>query len=161
MKDSRDLFISTVVQKLRIAVRSLARDRHFSIVVIFTLSITFAGLAVMAALVHSVLFKPLPYPEPGRLVVVWEKDDRFPSCARTGVANSRLYRLSTRRTAIRVHWPLPAVDQRRRNQRVLCSNGSVVRIRICAADVRRVRSGRPAIYHSRRRTRCAENDSAQ
>ncbi|MBI4475079.1 MAG: ABC transporter permease [Acidobacteria bacterium] len=60
------------------ALRSLRKDPRYSIVAVATLAITIGGVGLMLTLIHSALLKPLPYPDPDKLVVLWEKDPRFP-----------------------------------------------------------------------------------
>src|SRR5690242_17818017 len=62
----------------RFALRSLLKDLRFTTVAIATLAVTIGGVALMLTLVRSVLLKPLSYPDPNRLVTVWERDSRFP-----------------------------------------------------------------------------------
>lgn len=53
---------------IRLALRRLARAPLFSAGVIGTLAIALGAAAGIGSLVHQVLLKPLPYPEPDRLV---------------------------------------------------------------------------------------------
>ena len=63
---------------VRFAQRSLRKDLRFTTVAIVTLAVTVGGVALMLTLVRSVLLKPLSYPDPDRLVTVWQRDSRFP-----------------------------------------------------------------------------------
>ncbi|MEZ5283670.1 MAG: ABC transporter permease [Vicinamibacterales bacterium] len=56
----------------RQAVRSLIRRPAFLLAVTLTLALSTAVTAAMAALVDTVLLKPLPFPDPERLVTVFE-----------------------------------------------------------------------------------------
>ena len=56
--------------ELRQAFRSLWRSPGFTLVAIFTLALGLAGALALATVVHGVILKPLPYPEPHRLAVV-------------------------------------------------------------------------------------------
>jgi len=60
-----------VLHNLRYAVRVLARDRGFSITVLLTLAICIGANAAIFAIVQSVLLRPLPVPEPDRLVYIF------------------------------------------------------------------------------------------
>lgn len=55
-------------QDLRFAVRLLWKDRSFSVTTIATLALCLAANVAIFAVVDGVLLKPLPFPEPDRLV---------------------------------------------------------------------------------------------
>ena len=66
------------------AARRLAKHRAFTIVVTLTLGLAIGGNAAIYSVVSSVLLKPLPYPDPDRLVQVFAQHPRFadlPACA--------------------------------------------------------------------------------
>src|SRR5215831_12292593 len=63
---------------MRLSFRSLRNDLRFTLVAACTLAVTIGGVTIMLTLVDSTLLKPLPYPNSDRLVIVWEKDSRFP-----------------------------------------------------------------------------------
>ena len=65
----------TLLSDLRFAFRLLARDRAFAATTILTLALCVAANAVVFTVVRSVLMRPLPYAEPGRLVHSY---DAFP-----------------------------------------------------------------------------------
>jgi len=56
----------------RIACRSLARRPVFAIATIFILALGIGSTTTLFSLIDAVLWKPLPYPNPGRLVSVYE-----------------------------------------------------------------------------------------
>ena len=62
------------------SVRSLLANRRFAAVGLTILAVTIAGVTLVITLVHSVLLKPLPYPDPDpdRLVVLWERQPNLP-----------------------------------------------------------------------------------
>jgi putative ABC transport system permease protein len=51
---------------------SLARDRGFALLVLGILAVGIGANTAMFSLVDAVLLKPLPFPEPGRIVRIWE-----------------------------------------------------------------------------------------
>ena len=57
-------------QDLRFACRTLARNRGFTAAAVLSMALGIGGNAAMFSLVYSVLIRPLPYPEPDRLVRV-------------------------------------------------------------------------------------------
>jgi predicted permease len=60
---------------LRFALRLMARDRVFTLGAVLTLMICVGANAAIFAVVRSVLYRPLPYPEPRQLVLLY---DSFP-----------------------------------------------------------------------------------
>jgi predicted permease len=63
---------------LRHAARGLRRDPLFTIAAVLTLALGIAAATVVASLVRGVLLRPLPYPEPERLVRVFQSSSHFP-----------------------------------------------------------------------------------
>jgi predicted permease len=59
------------MQDLRYALRSLRRQPVFTLAVVATLAIGTGANAAIFSLFYQVLVRPLPYPEPDRLVWVW------------------------------------------------------------------------------------------
>jgi len=57
---------------LRHATRTLLRDRGFTLVVMLVMAIGIGANTAMFTVVRSVLLKPLPFREPGRLVMLFE-----------------------------------------------------------------------------------------
>jgi len=60
---------SNLCSDLRVAARSARRQPGFTAVVIATLALGIGSTTAMFALVHAALLKPLPYQDPGRLVL--------------------------------------------------------------------------------------------
>ncbi len=52
--------------------RILARNRGFAAAVLVTIALGVGGAATVFSVVHGVLLQPLPYPQPDRLVRLWE-----------------------------------------------------------------------------------------
>ncbi|MGH9314454.1 MAG: ABC transporter permease [Vicinamibacterales bacterium] len=59
---------------LRFAVRGLARSRAFTAAALLTLAIGIGANAAIFSVLDALMLKPLPYPDPERLVVIWEKN---------------------------------------------------------------------------------------
>jgi putative ABC transport system permease protein len=58
---------------IRSTLRSLIRTPSFSLAVVLTLALGVGATSAMFGVVYGTLLRPLPYPDAGRLVVVWEK----------------------------------------------------------------------------------------
>ena len=65
-------FLETLIQDLRFALRTLVRNSGFSTVIILTLALGIGANSAIFTLVNGILVKPLPYPEPNRLLMLWE-----------------------------------------------------------------------------------------
>ncbi|MPY87757.1 MAG: FtsX-like permease family protein [Luteitalea sp.] len=74
-------WIEMLLGDLRYGLASLARSPAFAAVTIGVLALGIGANAAMFSVVDAVLLKPLPYPEPDRIVRVWE-------APRPGVTNA-------------------------------------------------------------------------
>ena len=70
--------MESIVQDLRHGARGLRRDLAFTSAAVLTLALGLAASTVVYSLIQGVLLRPLPYPEPDRLVRVFETSARFP-----------------------------------------------------------------------------------
>jgi len=63
--------LEDAVADLRWAARWLAHSPGFALAVVLTLALGIGGTSAVVCVVDGVLLRPLPYPEPDRLVAVW------------------------------------------------------------------------------------------
>jgi putative ABC transport system permease protein len=63
-----------LLSDLRFAFRTLARSRAFTVAALLTIALGIGANAAIFSVVDALLLRPLPFPDPERLVVVWEKN---------------------------------------------------------------------------------------
>ncbi len=66
-----------LLRDVKWALRLLAKNPGFSAVAILTLALGIGVNTAIFSLISTVLLRPLPFPEPDRLVFVWEETDMF------------------------------------------------------------------------------------
>jgi hypothetical protein len=66
------LWIEQLLQDVSYGVRALWKNPGFSIVIVLTLALGIGANTAIFSVVRGVVLAPLPYPQPDRLVVVWE-----------------------------------------------------------------------------------------
>jgi len=66
-------WMDTLRYDLRHAIRAMGRQPVTSLIVVLTLALAIGANTAVFSAVHSVLIRPLPYPEPASLVMLWEK----------------------------------------------------------------------------------------
>lgn len=67
----RSSMMGTLLHDTRYALRSLLRAPAFTTVSVLTLGMGIAAVVTMFGVIHGVLLRPLPYPEPDRLVRIF------------------------------------------------------------------------------------------
>ncbi len=68
----------TVWADVRFATRSLLKNSGFLVVVILSLALGIAANSTIFSVLDTLLYRPLPYPEPEKLVVIWETEAARP-----------------------------------------------------------------------------------
>ncbi|MBI3695911.1 MAG: ABC transporter permease, partial [Acidobacteria bacterium] len=63
-----------MLHDLRYATRTLRRSPGFTLTVVLTLALGVGANTAMFSVIYTVMLRPLPYPDPGRLVMLWERD---------------------------------------------------------------------------------------
>ncbi|HUR94505.1 MAG TPA: ABC transporter permease [Gemmatimonadales bacterium] len=75
LEDARTVWtwvlVEHVLRDVRYAARTLARERTFAVTAIVTLALAIAVTATVFAVVDAALWRPLPFPQPDRLVAIY------------------------------------------------------------------------------------------
>jgi putative ABC transport system permease protein len=66
--------MSTFLNDMRVAVRSLSRTPGFAAIIVLTLSLGIGATAAIFSVLQGVLLRPLPYPNPDRIIQVWTEN---------------------------------------------------------------------------------------
>jgi putative ABC transport system permease protein len=64
--------VEDLARDITYAARSLSSSRGYTIIVILTIALGVAANASIFGVAHGILFKPLPYREPDRLMMIWD-----------------------------------------------------------------------------------------
>src|SRR5258708_4047153 len=65
-----------MLSDVRYALRMMDRNRWFTVVVIGVLALGIGANTAIFSVVESVILRPLPFPDPGRLAFVWESSSK-------------------------------------------------------------------------------------
>ncbi len=65
-------FFETISADVRFATRSLLKSPGFLAVVVFSLALGIAANSTIFSVLDTLLYRPLPYPDPEKLVVIWQ-----------------------------------------------------------------------------------------
>src|SRR5215831_576107 len=70
--------LGTVLGDGRIAARGLAKSPGFVAVVVISLALGIAANSSIFSILDAILYRPLPYPNANRLVVLWQSEQAHP-----------------------------------------------------------------------------------
>jgi putative ABC transport system permease protein len=81
-EESRDLWgwrvAGQAVQDVRFGLRTLARDRGFTLIAVLTLALGIGANTTIFSVINTAVLQPLPFPDPQRLVLLWETFGKGP-----------------------------------------------------------------------------------
>jgi hypothetical protein len=65
--------MNTLMADIRFALRSFAKNRWFTLVAVLSLAIGIGANTAIFSVANALLFRPLPYDSPDRLVILWNR----------------------------------------------------------------------------------------
>jgi predicted permease len=82
------MWMHSLLQDFRFAIRQLRKNPGFALTTILTLALGIGATTAMFSLINGVLLRPLPFPEPDRLMMIAPLDE---SAVKTGIPSSISY----------------------------------------------------------------------
>jgi len=64
---------------VRLSTRSLLKNPGFLVVVVLSLALGIAANSTIFSVLNALLYRPLPYPDPERMVVIWQAEHSKPN----------------------------------------------------------------------------------
>src|SRR3979409_2552001 len=65
--------MNSLLRDLRFSIRSLLKRPALTIIAIVTLAIGIGACSAIFSFINALLLKPLPFPDPDRIVALWDK----------------------------------------------------------------------------------------
>jgi putative ABC transport system permease protein len=75
-RPGKDPLMTTLLHDVRLALRSFRARPGFAVTVVLTMAFGIGVTSAMFTVLNAVLLRPLPYREPGRVVMLFERDPR-------------------------------------------------------------------------------------